>query len=68
MSEEPIKRYCCVCGKRLPGKLSVYELKDRGAASEFNDAQLIFHCIAQHTKEQIAISANNPPKFRRASE
>jgi len=67
MTEEPIKRYCVVCGKKLPGKLTVNELMERGAASNFGTSQLIFHCISQHTKEQITTAANNPPKFRRAS-
>jgi hypothetical protein len=38
-----------------------------GAASKFGDAQLIFHCIAKHTKEQIQQNANTPPPFRTAT-
>jgi len=68
MTEESIKRYCCVCGKKLPGNKTVYELKEIGAASNYGDGQLVFHCVQIHTKEQIANGANNPPKFRRASE
>jgi hypothetical protein len=64
MKDEPIRRYCCVCGKKLPGTKTVYELIEMGAASKFGDAQLIFHCIAKHTKEQIQEKANTPPPFR----
>jgi hypothetical protein len=63
-----IPRYCCVCGRKLPGNLTVYELKEMGAASTFGTAQLVFHCVAKHTKEQIQVAANNPPKFVRASD
>jgi len=68
MTQEPIKRYCVVCGRKLPTHLSVYELKERGSASKFGDAQLIFHCIARHTADQIKQSANSSPGFRKASE
>jgi hypothetical protein len=64
MKNEPIRRYCVVCGKKLPGTKSVYELIEMGAASKFGDAQLIFHCIAKHTKEQILEKVNTPPPFR----
>jgi hypothetical protein len=68
MKNEPIKRYCVYCGRKLPTNLTVYELKEMGAVSVFGDAQLIFHCIAAHTKEQIKTAANSSPTFRRASE
>lgn len=67
MTIEKIKRYCVVCGKKMPGNYTVYELKDMGAASTFGSGQLVFHCIVKHTPEQIQNAANNPPKFIRAS-
>lgn len=65
---EKIVRHCCVCGKRLPGNLTAYELKERGCASDYGSGQLIFHCIQKHSPEQIAAAAARPPVFRRASE
>jgi hypothetical protein len=67
MTIEKIKRYCVCCGTKLPGNKTVYELKEMGAASNFGTAQLVFHCVAKHTKEQIQVAANNPPKFVRAN-
>jgi hypothetical protein len=68
MTDEPIKRYCVVCGRKLPGNLSAYELVLRGAASSYGEGQLVFHCIQKHTAEQIAAAAAKPPAFHRASE
>jgi hypothetical protein len=68
LTDEPIKRYCVVCGRKLPGNLSAYELVLRGAASSYGEGQLVFHCIQKHTAEQIAAAAAKPPAFHRASE
>jgi hypothetical protein len=68
MTIESIKRYCCVCGRKLPSNKSVRELIEMGSASKFGDAQLIFHCLARHTTEQIKTAANSSPPFMRASE
>jgi hypothetical protein len=66
MITEPIKRYCCVCGRKLPSNKSVRELIEMGSASKFGDAQLIFHCLVRHTPEQIKTAANSSPPFRTA--
>lgn len=68
MTDEPIKRYCCVCGKLIPSNLPVKELIKFGAASERPDLGYLYHCVARHTREQIEKAAANPPTFHRGSE
>jgi hypothetical protein len=68
MTDEPIKRYCVCCGRKLPSNMNTYELVRYGAGTSMGDGSIIFHCIARHTQEQIAAAAARPPAFHRASE
>lgn len=66
---EKISYYCCVCGRRLPGGLTAYELKEKGFAVDMGDGSFTFFCAGdRHTNEDIRNAAKFAPGFHRASE
>ena len=68
MTDEQIHRYCCVCGARIPGNLTAYELVDRGAGSLMADGSIQYHCIGRHSEERIRNAAKFYTGFHRASQ
>jgi hypothetical protein len=67
MTDEPIKKHCVVCGKIIPSNLPVKDLEKFGAASRREDSGWVYHCVGQHTREQIENAVAHPPAFHRAS-
>jgi hypothetical protein len=69
MSNEPAKYYCCVCGSRLPSKLTAYELVQKGCGVFMGDGGIITFCgNGRHSDEDIRNAAKFAPGFHRASE
>ena len=69
MTDEPIHKYCCVCGARLPSNLTAYELVQKGCGVFMGDGSILTFCAGgRHSNEDIWNASKFVPVFHRASE
>ena len=61
-----VQRVCCVCGVRLPDERRE-DLIKRGAGTQLQTGQVLFHC-PHHKPDEVIAMANAVTIFKRASE
>ena len=66
MTDEKVHHVCCVCGKVLP-QMTGYELVQKACGMDMGNGQILYFCHV-HTAEEVVLSYQRIPKFKRASE